>query len=359
MKRISHLDGMRGLAILMVFFYHAYSRWNDLLGYNDAIGNGGVIQHFHLGVQLFFLISGFVILLSLQRATSFIPFMYRRWLRLFPAMLICTVIIVLTADIFDERVSGDRSWTAILPGLIFLDPYVLKQVTGIEFSSLDGPFWSIYVEMKFYVFAALFYFWLGSRKMVHAVFGCYLAWLLGGYLQDVTGLRSVQLGHSVLNNLDFEYFGWFSAGAAIMLGTIGETGLRARNWFIYGVFIAITVSLIEFSKNIPGLFLSILVITIFSGSMKSEKIKNYLSMPIFLWFGFVSYPLYLIHENILISGTLSLLKLYPVVPVFLWPIFMLGGLSTIAWVIAILLEPLLKSIIFRAFNFIAASLRFV
>lgn len=341
MNRIEHLDGFRGLAILMVFFYHAYARWNDLLGYSDAIGDGSVVQHFHLGVQLFFLISGFVILLSLQSTKGFIPFMYRRWLRLFPAMLICTIIIVLTAGIFDEKTAGDRSWTAILPGLIFVDPYVLTQITGIEFSNLDGPFWSIYVEMKFYMFAVLFYLGLGSKRMVHAILACYLAWLLGGYLQDITGLRIIQLGHSVLENLDFQYFGWFAAGAAIFVG-FKE---KQTKWFVYGGAIAIAVSVLELHENLPALSIMMIVIAVFIASMIFQRLQQLLAARWLLWFGLISYPLYLLHENILVSATITLSGVFPKVSPLIWPFVMLCFLSGFAYLVTRFVEPLLKKLL--------------
>lgn len=341
MKRISHLDGLRGLAILMVFLYHAYARWNELLGYDLFVGNGGVVKHFHLGVNLFFLISGFVILFSLQRASSFVLFIYRRWLRLFPAMLICTVIIVLTAGIFDERVSGDRSWTAILPGLFFLDPYVLNQITGIEFSNLDGPFWSIYVEMKFYVFAAIFYFMLGNRNMVHAVLACYLAWLLGGMLQNVTGSRLVQLGHSVLESLDFQYFGWFAAGAAVFVGFKDHRPI----WYVYGGVVGLSVAVFELHSSVTTLALMIVIMTTFIASMVSESLQKLMASKWLLWFGFISYPLYLLHENILVSATITLSKIFPAVSTLVWPLVLLFPLSVFAYLITKLVEPQLKRVL--------------
>jgi len=43
------------------------------------------------GVQLFFMISGFVILMSLEKTEGFFHFIYKRWIRLFPALLIASL----------------------------------------------------------------------------------------------------------------------------------------------------------------------------------------------------------------------------------------------------------------------------
>lgn len=48
----------------------------------------------------FFLISGFVITMSLEKCIDFGDFIFRRWLRLFPAMLIASILILITAPFF-------------------------------------------------------------------------------------------------------------------------------------------------------------------------------------------------------------------------------------------------------------------
>ncbi|WP_420839686.1 acyltransferase family protein [Colwellia maritima] len=82
MERIKYLDSHRGIAILFVVFYHLFSRWSEILPYGNSFTNIVFNQGF-LGVQLFFLLSGFVILMTLERTKSFSSFLYKRWLRLF------------------------------------------------------------------------------------------------------------------------------------------------------------------------------------------------------------------------------------------------------------------------------------
>jgi peptidoglycan/LPS O-acetylase OafA/YrhL len=59
--RITHLDGLRGIAILWVIAYHAYSRWFDYTNLLSATKNISIFKYGFLGVSLFFMISGFVI----------------------------------------------------------------------------------------------------------------------------------------------------------------------------------------------------------------------------------------------------------------------------------------------------------
>jgi peptidoglycan/LPS O-acetylase OafA/YrhL len=110
------------VAILLVFFFHAFVRWPDLVPYGHAYSN--IFQYGLFGVRLFFMISGFVILLTLEKRTGFVDFMLRRWLRLFPAMLIASIVLFATAPLFPERPGGMPTLRDLIPGLTLIDPVV-------------------------------------------------------------------------------------------------------------------------------------------------------------------------------------------------------------------------------------------
>ena len=147
--RIKHLDGMRGLAILMVIGYHAYARWPELLPYANLTQHIPVFSFGWLGVELFFMISGFVIFMTLDKSESYISFLKKRWLRLFPAMLIASLLLFAVGGFFPEWSAMTPYVRNLLPGLIFTNPETLTQITGIEFKSMAGSFWSLYVEAVF------------------------------------------------------------------------------------------------------------------------------------------------------------------------------------------------------------------
>lgn len=91
--RIEYLDGLRGIAIIAVVMFHGYVAFPDTLPFGDRFAVIPLRLGWQ-GVQLFFLISGFVILMSLEACNDVASFVARRWLRLFPAMLICSCFIL-------------------------------------------------------------------------------------------------------------------------------------------------------------------------------------------------------------------------------------------------------------------------
>ncbi|HHF0555610.1 TPA: acyltransferase family protein [Vibrio antiquarius] len=92
-NRIVHLDAMRGIAILLVLLFHTYGRWPGHLSFVNESSDILVVKYGYLGVNLFFVISGYVILMTLDKKNSLIEFYISRWLRLFPLMFLCSLLI--------------------------------------------------------------------------------------------------------------------------------------------------------------------------------------------------------------------------------------------------------------------------
>ncbi len=73
-KRLDALDGLRGVAILLVmgfhFFHHLESPYykSHLYPYGERFAAIPLFQYGYLGVELFFIISGFVIALTLEKS---------------------------------------------------------------------------------------------------------------------------------------------------------------------------------------------------------------------------------------------------------------------------------------------------
>lgn len=157
------VDILRGCAVTLVLVYHLILmlNWRDFPA-------GGLVNVFRIGwvgVELFFVISGFVITLSCLRnmqahgSAYRRPFMESRLVRIVPLYVLtswCHLVLVAP-----EWFAGPPSalWTNVLLHAVFL-----HNLSPTYAGALNGPAWSIGVEMQFYVFMALAFAWLPIRR---------------------------------------------------------------------------------------------------------------------------------------------------------------------------------------------------
>lgn len=335
MKRIEFLDGLRGIAILLVVLYHAFARWPAYVPYGKTY-----LEPFNFGpagVYLFFLISGFVILMSLENGKSFSSFIWKRWLRLFPAMFVATILIYSTAHFFYERPRGVPPLSSVVPGLLFIEPNWLSVFTDFHFRSLEGAFWSLYVEVKFYILFGLMYFFLGKNK---AILGLCILFLLS-FLPLV--LHSPTLKNIVATS-SIQHFAWFAGGAFAYLYFI-----KRENKFLLACIAICSCAAVRdlsFSSYIGIASFGVLVL--FLLPIYFSKLQPFLSTKFLLFFGLISYPLYLIHENAMIALIIKLDYATnhntPDIVLVLMPVCFL---CAIAYLIAKYIEPFLKNTLAR------------
>ncbi|MFZ5843917.1 MAG: acyltransferase family protein [Pseudomonadota bacterium] len=165
-SRLYEIDLLRFLAALAVVFYHysfrafeshglAIARW-------DAVGEFS--RYGYLGVELFFMISGFVILLSAHdRSTT--AFVRSRLVRLYPAYWLA---VTLTALVLLAWGSGKFS---VSFGQYLVNLTMLQKFFGVR--HVDGVYWTLVVELKFY-----FLVWLllrtGAMSQLRRWLWCWL-----------------------------------------------------------------------------------------------------------------------------------------------------------------------------------------
>jgi peptidoglycan/LPS O-acetylase OafA/YrhL len=339
-ERIDFLDGLRGIAILLVVLYHTYSNaWIDLVPFFAPSHNFPLVKFGDLGVPLFFLISGFVITMSLERCKTFTEFIFKRWLRLFPAMLIATVLILLTASFFSFRPIGEVRYISAVSGLTFISPTFFDWIFHKDQGMLEGGFWSLFVEVKFYIVASLIYFKYGQKNMIYALLIMFLIYTAFDISKTQFNPELSLSLNAILDSLDFKYCGWFASGAffyryfmnkdmaSFALG-LSVALLSARNW---GGLMSSTMIAFVF------------IIGMFASSMFSKNLQRFLSNKLLKFFGYISYPLYLIHENATISMIVQLHQRVNEVNPYILSIIPLAIMTLIAWIMTKYLEPQLKN----------------
>ncbi len=170
-----HLDGLRGVAIILVILAH--------------IGLGRIIPG-GFGVSLFFFISGLLItglLIKEDSNTKTINlknFYFRRIIRLYPALLFMTVLSVALLLIFHSRIQP----LAILSSLFYFANYYyiyLKPPATNGFDDIFNIVWSLSIEEHFYlVFPVVFYLLhrSGNKLLYLSLAVCLAAFLYRYYI---------------------------------------------------------------------------------------------------------------------------------------------------------------------------------
>src|SRR3974390_955282 len=297
--RWSGLDGLRALAVLAV------------LGTHFGFLNRGA----YVGVDLFFVLSGFLITSLLVRerqrvgAISLWRFWLRRGLRLFPA-LVCAIIFALLVAQWAEY----GPWrTTTFTGLPWVFSYLGNWVTAQSAGRLGllGPTWSLAVEEQFYiVWPLVISFWLARRRSrperravimtwVACVAGLYNLWAMQHWGWQVAYFRtdthamglcagsalalalagrpgSVSLPKSKRRLLQGAALGGFALFAYICIFCVGQTA--ARSSVMLNAAVLASVAMVAFVVLIPESFWVRLL---------SRKVPS--------WIGGRSYGIYLYH----------------------------------------------------------------
>jgi len=134
LNRIQLLDSFRFLAIFFVVFFHFFSSWTqpEFNGNYYPYGNAlsAYFKYGYLGVQFFFIISGFVIFFTLEKSKKMTEFMVKRFIRLLPAMILCSIITYILVPILDPEnifsVFHSKTPWDFLPSLTFTSPAIWK-----------------------------------------------------------------------------------------------------------------------------------------------------------------------------------------------------------------------------------------
>lgn len=228
----------------------------------------------------------------------------------------------------------------MLPGLTFIEPEWWGTILRSHQGVLEPAFWSLFVEMKFYFIFGAFYFWWGPRV---AIWSLLVLSALSSGIDLLGGLNLVQTSafqplDSLLKGISANYFCWFAAGA--LFYQYFRVRSKAAMWSAL-IIAFVFPRLINFAHYLP----SCAIIALFASSVISKKVQAILSWKPLLFLGFVSYPLYLLHENMMIAMIIKVGKFAPSLPALAMPLAPIVVLICLAWVSACYLEPFAKSII--------------
>ena len=320
-QRLEVLDGLRGLAALMVVAFHLLARWAEPMFYPTIYPHGDALATFlplqvagQVGVNLFFLISGFVIMMTLEKTTGLADFTIRRAARLWPAMIFCaslsTILINASgiAYVYENVARWQVTPVEYFSSIVFIPPDFTAAIFGIEQADrprwVEGVYWTLWCEVRFYALVALAY-WISPRALFLWVWAGLQALSLGldtmieAAMPLSSGLWSLGLV------VQPEMLGWFTLG--LVSWKWREPGQRlvlsllaimASIAILFGTILIIGPGGVEFASFAPrnAVMLAMAGLPFIMFLTGSPLLKPLTWKPV-IAIGLASYPLYLFHER--------------------------------------------------------------
>jgi peptidoglycan/LPS O-acetylase OafA/YrhL len=272
-KRNLGLDALRGVAALGVVATHFLQTYYKIYG-------GPPLMPVDLGppaVRLFFIISGFVILMTLDKSKSVWDFALARFARLYPVFWVSAALTFVVVRITGLPKNQITNHDAIL------NVTMLPAVFGAK--PMDIVYWSLEPEIFFYVIAGSIVALRLRKHLIPILCGLMLLGVVDHYLP----FYKFPLGYRIENILVLHWWPLFLLGVVFyqML-----PGIRPSH--LITIALCIVVSFITFSLA-EGLVICLLAICVFAATRYRIPV---LTNPVLLYVGTISYSFYLFHCNI-------------------------------------------------------------
>jgi peptidoglycan/LPS O-acetylase OafA/YrhL len=293
------IDVLRGIAVLLVVAFHglAYHAPNVRWGSRIADAVYGVTAWGWLGVNLFFVISGFLITGILDdtigRENFYQRFYLRRALRILPAYLAVLALAWATGFITPNYIMVCVFFLANMPGLFLRHGYTLY-----------GPLWSLAVEEQFYLLWPMLYRKLRRKGMLI---------VSAGLLVVCPALRALAFAH-LIHTGDVLSKTWMVADnlalGALMAILLRGPGIKlqwvvALGWVqfaaggagVLALFLVGRMGKLDVLRNSVGLSCFLLLcgsaVVAMLCLFRERRLPGW--MRVFVFFGDISYGLYLVH----------------------------------------------------------------
>ena len=308
---IKSIEGVRGVAALLVALYHLQIGSD----YFPIIRNG------YLFVDLFFVLSGFVIAAaygdSLRNAADFRYFMLRRVARLFPLLVFSTVVFILLSNaiVFAKKLAISSGFAGLLnnPGALdYLVPGTAEIVATLTFTHslgifdhliLNTPSWSISTEFYTYALFSVVCLFAAGRRRLLILAGLSVASLL------VSVWASVNIYNCIAEKgcLSLTYdFGFVRSVHSFCLGALAFYSSRilklnttaVQLTVVFALFMLLT--LVDFVSIAAFVFPLVFAAMVIGLAKDTGPLADALKPESFQELGKRSYSIYLMHMPLLL-----------------------------------------------------------
>lgn len=297
------LTGYRAVVAWMIFVYHfmPFNNPKYPMFLKQSISN------FHIGVEMFFVLSGFLITYRYfnDYPIHFKKYMVNRFARIYPMYILLTIagflIWYLQNDFWDKEKSIELLLSATMTKALFAK----YNLAGIP----QG--WTLTLEEIFYITAPVFFIIIRKSKWTVLILPI-LILIFGIGLKHLTNVSDNQWGF-MQNNISVYIFDFF-AGIAMGIFILKKDIQFKRPWVTWFGLLTITLyifgkhyasNFIDFKSDLGRAmeiaFLAVFGIAPLLWGLIYEKtiLRTILSKPVFVLLGKSSYIFYLIHKGFL------------------------------------------------------------
>jgi peptidoglycan/LPS O-acetylase OafA/YrhL len=290
--KISELESLRGLAALLVVFFHVPT-WNSFL-------NVRIISNGYLMVELFFVLSGFVICNAycnnIKTTRDLMRFQFLRFGRLYPVHLLFLLIFLLievakyVAQFGFDIVSPnsqpfrENNFTALIQH-IFLIQAIGPAGRPVTFNI---PAWSISVEFYTYL-----------------IFGCVVLLSRKGYQYFVFSLIAIASVVLLVSAAGFGFEDMLRGLAGFFIGCLTAVAVKNLTLKVSRfASVLLFLAIIAFLQFKPHKAYDVAIYFLTAGLIgalvlqKNGLLNSVLRLKIFVWLGSISYSLYMSHEAV-------------------------------------------------------------
>lgn len=274
-ERIENIDLLRGVAIVFIVLYHYTAHYSPDYLFRSDNWTSGISKHLWVGVDIFFILSGYCIAMTIFQSQNYIEFLMRRFARIYPAYVFCALITLIFYSLFDLP-GREVDWYTGFMNLIFAN-----FVPGLNFKYIDGVYWMLIVELKFYIFFGIIYFFfkdLNKSIITWVIFSIFLNIVI---LFDDNIVRTITSISPHAN--------WFLVGLIIF-------SLKEKKLLMYFLTILFVISNIIVNERFNGYELPFILIVFLIWLVLKLKLNFRLSL--ISKIGLISFSWYLLHNSI-------------------------------------------------------------
>lgn len=309
------LQFLRGVACLLIVYVHWLTFLLSPASVNDLVFQSALpayetpmaivafanavnrvlpfdFREVYFGLALFFIISGFIIPVSLEKGSK-ANYVIRRVARILPTAIVCTVVtslVILVGRLLEGNAVAPFSITAVIANAI-----LVRDVVGQPF--IDTAIWTLEVEVHFYLICFVIGFFSGQKKAL-VILGMALAFLLASMaLSHSTGPYESYKPFLNLIAMNGSFLALMFVGMALYNFNAGNWSVLKTVLVVFLLMVMNNLTLQNYASTTAGIMYvnhvyAVLVFIVLL--LLGEKVPYFKGMD---KLADVSYPLYLLHGS--------------------------------------------------------------